>query len=450
MAALEVATRFDWDTFVKRYWNRRPVLFKCTGASPFTESDVFDAASGATQRYLERSYAVTSRPDVSFTVDRLKQLFLEPWLPQAADGSLDGYDARMAERLGARKYALIIASLHASGYGLWSRERAFFTELWKRVGLPLTGGITTLFHGNYEFSPVGVHLDRFTTFLFALRGRKRMRFWSKRPWREDVTTILEYKPYLKDSFVAEVEPGDILYWPSTYYHVGESAGDGVATSVNVGIPISEHRTVYSVDDLLRGMIDELSLADQEWSQTRLAPVKSTPLARNALTKDGVLPAKLPPALVEAVGAFRDMSHPREARGHIQATWLKRLTAGGFEPVPEPERARRLKDGDHVRADPRFPILFERDGASRWVCAANGHLLRGAGGGRAVEALFKTLGSGREAQVGDLLRPFRSGGKTARNVDVFAATREGMRTVLGKLHACRALSCEEKRSASSSS
>ncbi|WP_426752678.1 JmjC domain-containing protein [Myxococcus sp. Y35] len=438
MPSLELAKRFDWDTFVRRYWNQRPVLFKGTGASPFTPEDVFEAAAGATRRYLSRSYAADSRPDVAFTIDRLRQLHVRDWLPRTSDGSLDGYDARLAARLGERRYALIVSSLHASSFRLWSRERDFFSELWRRVGIPQTGAITTLFHGTYEHSPVGVHLDRFTTFLFALRGRKRMRFWRKRPWRADVSTILDYQPYLKSSFVAEVEPGDILYWPSTYYHVGESVGAGVASSVNVGIPITEHRTIYSVDDLLRGMIDETSLADQEWEQTRLARVAATPLVRGALTGVGVLSAALPRALTEAVEAFRDVSEPREARRHIQATWLERLTAGGFEPVPEPGRTRRLKDAHHVRADPRFPILFERDGTRRWLCAANGHALRGAGGGRAVDTFFQRLNSGRAMRVAALLRPFRVSHSTAHDPDVIAASREGMHSLLEKLHTFRAI------------
>ncbi|MFP2956852.1 JmjC domain-containing protein [Myxococcus sp. 1LA] len=438
MPALEIATRFDWDTFVRRYWNQRPVLFKGTQASPFTVEDVFDAAAGATQRYLSRSYAPTSRPDVTFTIDRLRQLRARPWLPQASDGSLDGYDARIASQLGERRYALIIATLHASGFPLWSRQRAFFSGLWQRVGMPVTGGITTLFHGTYEHSPVGVHLDRFTTFLFALRGHKRMRFWRKRPWREDVSTILDYQPYLASSFVAEVEPGDILYWPSTYYHVGESAGAGVASSVNVGIPITEHHTIYSVDDLLRGMLDETSLADQEWKQTRLASVSAPPLARGVLTKDGVLKSELPAALTEAVRAFRDVSHPKEAQRHIQATWLKRLTSGGFEPVPPPTRARRLNDAHRVQLDPSFPVVFERNSATRWLCSANGHALHGVGGGRAIEIFFRKLNSGTELIVKELLRPFKTRRTATLDSDVIAATREGMRGLLQKLHSFRVI------------
>ncbi|WP_255217467.1 hypothetical protein [Myxococcus sp. AM010] len=126
------------------------------------EADVFDAALGASRGAMEPPTALEARTDVQFTVNQGQPVQLGPWLPRDTDGSLDGYDTRLADALGTRRYALIISLLHAPGFGLWSRERAFFSELWRRVGLPLSGGITTLFHGNYEHSPVGVHLDRFS------------------------------------------------------------------------------------------------------------------------------------------------------------------------------------------------------------------------------------------------------------------------------------------------
>ncbi|WP_257447828.1 cupin domain-containing protein [Archangium lipolyticum] len=438
MPRIEISTTFDWDTFVRRYWNKRPVLYKGTSASPFEPGDVFDAATGAARSYLRSSHAPDSLPHLQFTIDRLQQVFLAPWLPRESDGSLEAYDARLAPRLGDRRYALIVTRLHASGFGLWARERAFFSELWRRVGIPMTGGITTLFHGNYEHSPVGVHLDRFTTFLFALHGRKRMRFWPKKPWKEPVSTILDYEPYLKDSFVAEVEPGDILYWPSSYYHVGESAGRGVATSVNVGIPISEHLSVYDVHDLLRGFGDE---------SASTGPAKgASPLARGVLSEEGILSSELPRALMESVGELRGLSRPREVRRQLRTTWLKRLSAAGFEPVPPPARGGRLKDEDRVRGDPRFPILLEPEGTEHWICSANGHALLGAGRVEAVARMFETLSSGREVPVGELLRSFRSRATGTSGADgTIPATREGMRRVLERLQAFRAL--DSRRAAS---
>lgn len=407
MPHIDVRTRFDWDTFTRRYWERRPVLYKGTGVAPFELADVFDAAAGA---------AGGSRSNIQFTVGRHQQLQLEPWLPRESDGSLAAYEARLARRLGARRYALIISSLHASGFRLWSQERTFFAELWRRIGIPLGGAITTLFHGNYEHSPVGVHLDRFTTFLFALQGRKRMRFWRKRPWSEPVSTVLDYAPYLKDSFVAEVEPGDILYWPASYYHVGESAGEGVATSVNVGIPRNEHKVSYSLDDLLRAAFDEAA-----------PPASSaSPLARGALAR-GPLSPELPLALRTAVSALRDVGRRRETPRHIQATWLKHLSAAGFQPVPAPARRRRLRDEERLRVDPRFPLLLEADGRRRWICSANGHVVRGEGSARAVARVVDTLNQGHEVRVGELLRPLRS-----------RETRTRVRHLLEALQGFRAL------------
>lgn len=425
MPRIDIARKFDWDTFVSRYWNRRPVLYRGTSASPFRAEDVFDAATGATRHYLRREVSLDSRPAVQFTLGRKQQLGLEPWLPREEDGSLEGYDTRLVPRLKDQRYALIIARLHASGFGLWSRERAFFSELWRRVGLPLSGGITTLFHGNYEHSPVGVHQDRFTTFLFALRGRKRMRFWPKKPWSAPVSTILDYAPYLEDSFVAEVGPGDILYWPASYYHVGESAGPEVATSVNVGIPLHEHLLSYDLQDLLPDAGGEGADEVPERHVSRRTGV--SPLARGVLSASGVLSPVLPPALQEAAGALRRRSRKQEVEERLQRVWLQRLSAAGFEPVPPPVRGGRLTDEASVRADPRFPILVEPRGTGQWLCAANGHVLTGEGRVEPVARMMDTLNTGDAVRVGSLLRPFRS-----------RDTRERMRRVLERLRGFRAL------------
>ncbi|MCP3097349.1 cupin [Myxococcus sp. K15C18031901] len=431
MPTIEVAHRFDWDVFVRRYWNRKPVLYRQPAEAPFTFEAIFEAATEASRPHLEDGSAPQARSDVTVTVEKMKQHVLAPWLPRAEDGGFDGYDARLAPLLDGRRYALILSRLHASAFGLWDQERDFFSGLWRRVGLPLTGGITTLFHGNYEHSPVGVHLDRFTTFLFALRGRKRMRFWKKRPWKEDVSTVLDYAPYLASSFAAEVEPGDILYWPSTYYHVGESVGAQVTTSLNIGIPITEHRPLYSVQDVMGA---GPSRARAPRPPRRPAPM----LTRGALTRDGRLSASLPAAFTEALSALRDASHPREARLNIQAAWLKRASAGGFEPVPPHAPAGRLGDEALVRVAPGVSILFEQRGPRDWSCAANGHVWHGSGGGKALARFFSMLNTGHEAQVGTLLEAFRAERKTRRDDTHLAATREGMRSVLEKLQACRAI------------
>ncbi|WP_426756599.1 JmjC domain-containing protein [Myxococcus sp. Y35] len=429
MARIDIQRRFDWDTFVTRYWNRRPVLYQATGVNPFRDADVFDAALGASRGAMAPPTTLEARTDVQFTIDKGQPVQLAPWLPRDTDGSLDGYDARLADTLGTRRYALIISLLHSHGFGLWSQERAFFSELWRRVGMPLSGAITTLFHGNYEHSPVGVHLDRFTTFLFGLRGRKRMRFWARRPWSMPVTTLVDYAPYLEKSFTAEVGPGDILYWPASYHHVGESAGEGVATSVNVGIPITGHQTRDDVEDLLSaGGADALRVRDA---------ARRRPLEPGVLD-GGVLPRELPVALRQAATTLREATRDARMHANIRTLWLNRLSAGGFEPSPPPARRRPLKDTDSLHGDKSFPILMEKTGTG-WCCSANGNALHVSGPRQPVDKVIKILNTAREVSVNELLRPFPSrGALPLRVLESLPATREGVRRMLEILLTFRAI------------
>jgi 50S ribosomal protein L16 3-hydroxylase len=330
-------TRFDWDELVARWWERRVVVFRGVGA-PFTLPDAFAAAVAAGRRQLGRTYDLAARGDVRFSIDGQSQAFLAPWVPVARDRDFTGYAARLAGALGDRCHALIISRFHSQAHAMWAAERAMFAPLWQRVGLPLTGAITTLFHGDYEATPTGVHRDRFTTLLFALAGRKRMRFWPVRPWTEPVTTMTRYDAYLATSFAVEVGPGDVLYWPSSYFHIGESAG-GMSTSVNVGIPIDQHRAAYVIDDLVPGTGDGADLSEAERRRDRLAP-RHGPLVRGALAGDPRwqrLAPRLPPPLAAALAELQRRTAPRTLAAHTRARWRAQQAAGGFEPVPAPGR-----------------------------------------------------------------------------------------------------------------
>jgi 50S ribosomal protein L16 3-hydroxylase len=388
MSHLVVANSFDWTTFVELYWDKQPVLFKGVHPAPFVESEVFAAAVSA-QRTADE---MTIPPKTQLTIERLQQTAPRGHLPADTDGSFDGYERRMTEQLAGLRYALVVNVFHAYHYPLWTREREFFADLWERVGLPLSGAITTLFHGTYEHSPVGVHKDRFATFMFGLRGLKRMRFWSRRPWQQQVTTILDYQEHIPSSFAAEVEPGDLLYWPSSYYHVGESAGTEPATSVNTGIPREEHTVAYELEELLVDL-DPAMLVDAGSTAARL-PAVTAPLLSPGASADGLLPPTLPPALDQAARIFRETA--RELHGRLTRVSLQRWTAGGFQPVPPSAPIRPLSNDTVVRGDDRFPVEFTDD-----MCAANGHAVSTDLPPPTVRSVLERLRSGQTVRVGDV-------------------------------------------------
>ncbi|WP_097972341.1 JmjC domain-containing protein [Streptomyces sp. gb14] len=374
---LTVEKSFDWDTFTERFWDRQPVLYKAVDAVPFTEPEVF------------RSAVLGSRPphplavpgNLQFLVRRRQQTRPHDYLPELSDGSFDGYEQRMADRLGGQRYALVVHRFHSFSHPLWDRAQRFYAGLWERVGQPTHSAGSTMFHGSYEHSPVGVHQDRFATFMFCVRGTKRMRFWAERPWSDPVHTVLDYQPYLASSFVAEVEPGDLLYWPSRYYHVGESTGDAPATSVNVGIPRREHRPYYEIKDLFRG--------------TR--PAASAPLFTPDAAPGGRLAAELPTALADAVDAFAARLDQDRFADRATELALRVRTAGGFWPTEPPAAPRPLDDDIPVRGcAPLLPAPGE--GPRRW--ATGGHVISGATTAEAL-AVLRRLDAGEAVRVGEL-------------------------------------------------
>ncbi|MFJ1676993.1 JmjC domain-containing protein [Streptomyces sp. NPDC088251] len=429
---------FDWPAFTEQHWDRNPVLYRSVAPSPFTEPDVFAAAAAACRTGGDP--AAAPPPNAGFTVERVQRTRPGPLLPRPADGSFDGYQGRLSTELAGRRHALVISGFHAFDFSLWAREREFFAGLWERVGLPLTGAITTLFHGTYEHSPVGVHKDRFATFMFGLKGRKRMRFWRHRPWQEPVSTVLDYARYRGSSFEAEVGPGDLLYWPSGYYHVGESAGSAPATSVNVGVPREEHRAGYELEDLLVDL-DPAGLTGRPSRGSRLAPVDA-PVLAPPLGPDGLLSPVLPEGLRRSADAFRQFGDPRLVGDRVTTVALRRWTAGGFEPVPGPAGPRRLADGAVVEADPRYPVRWAPLGTADTagtICAANGHDVATAAGPCDLLRLLDPLLSGKPVAVADLLAGFRPAGTDGPADAVrLPADREGMRRLLEKLESFRGL------------
>jgi hypothetical protein len=323
--AYDEVARFDWDQLVARWWQRRVVVFRGVGA-PFALPDAFAGAIAAARDQLARTYDLADRRDAQFSIDGQPQAFVAPWLPAAGDRDFAGYAARLAGALGDRRHALMISRFHGHAPAVAAAARATFAPLWQRIGLPLTGAITTLFHGDYEATPTGVHKDRFTTLLFALAGRKRMRFWPERPWTAPVSTVTDYDAYLATSFAIEVGPGDVLYWPSSYYHVGEAAG-GVSISVNIGVPIDDHRAAYVVDDLV---------ADAGAA----ARTRRSPLVRGALGPR--LPPRLPPPLAAALAELQRRTAPAARARRLRALWHDRRAAAGFPPAPAPARGTRRR------------------------------------------------------------------------------------------------------------
>lgn len=317
-APIAVEHGLDWDVFVEKYWDREPVLIKQPSPEPFTYREAFDAACAA---------STTSNPGVVLTVDGVVRDLDETILPRPEDGGFRAFADRMRDGHPDVAYSLVISGFHSYSVQQWRREQDFLRPLWERVGQPISGAITTLFHGPYRATPVGVHRDRFATFMYLIEGRKRMRFWREKPWTEDVSSVQHYEHLLDSSFVVEPEIGDLLYWPADYYHVGEGADEHDATSVNIGVPRVEHEIRYDVERLVVDLTTDTLMNIGPTSRIGMPPVQE-PLAVPPPAADGAVdevPAALRGAYEQLVSSVLSQ-RVHEASQHM---W----TAGGLEPMP---------------------------------------------------------------------------------------------------------------------
>lgn len=419
MTSIAVEDEFDWDRFVEHYWDRQPVLYRNVATPPFAEEEVFATAAAACQA----DEAALLPSHIQFVVDKRQELSVSQRLPLASDKNFASYAQRVKELVSDRRYALMVNGFHSFGFDMWARQRDFYQPLWQRIGLPLTTAITTLFHGDYEHSPVGVHRDRFTTFMYVLSGTKRMRMWPEQPWDHDATTVVDYDEFRPGSMAAEVGPGQLLYWPSTYFHVGETVSDVPATSVNVGVPIENHQARYELTELFVDATAD-TLIDATDQVRRALPAVDEAVMAPGPDQHGML-SSVPDLLPSARRRFEQQVAELAAGARPKAMSLARYTAAGFTMVPPQRTAEPPTDDQTVRHDSRFPILWADSGGRRWY-GANGHSVATNVSTDTHEAVIGPLLSGQPRRVGDLLSLL--GDEERDHARELLAALDGMRAV----------------------
>lgn len=170
-------------------------------------------------------------------------------LPTEDDRSLEAWFLRLEERVADA--ALVVNGVQALSGEAWRRALAWMTEIVdERTG----GGSLELFIGRYRRGPFGVHKDDQDVFTFVVSGKKRFRLW---PF-EELAARFGVPPSARDavhvlpglgalnlpdelratSIVLEGEPGDVMYWPASAWHVAENASteaNGGPLTVTLGL-----------------------------------------------------------------------------------------------------------------------------------------------------------------------------------------------------------------------
>lgn len=219
----------DWERFAQRTWEQSVVLYDMANTPELpslSESDLFNAVVGCVQDFLKghpqkvRLYVNNNELDLS--IPRHQQL-----LPQAIDFTFEGYHQRISVDEDLADYALIIADWHQFSRSSWEKILHAVQGLTQWVGMSNARMDTQIFIGNYKTTPFGVHQDPMTGFHFPVIGHKTMRFWPHQQvmTRPGLRGAQDYQAFIEGSTVCTAYPGQVMYWPSSEWHVAESRGD---------------------------------------------------------------------------------------------------------------------------------------------------------------------------------------------------------------------------------
>lgn len=417
-----VLSRSFWETFCELHLEKSPLVLKQPFASQFADSsDVFKGLVNASEQYREG----TRIPPIRFYVEHAwQQAEIGRLLVHEDDASVSGYAERITRELEGRQFGLIVNDYHAQDQVTWFRLRRFLLGLYELVGMPPNQCEVGVFFGNYDKTPFGLHKDPHSVFTFIVEGRKRILAWPDEVFRgrPKMHDTLEYEQFRDQATVLEGEPGDVLYWPSSHWHVAESTG-GLSLTISFSIDFSRYAPVHIFQGIVRMLQDRLM-------STNGQGVESLNLAARTQSADRIT------GLTEtAVESLNSVVNDPQLQRLLQIAWLNHVTGFGFNGVPSPLPPRTLLDEDIIQGDPDFPLMWLPIEDNEVICSANGHSFSITAHPNVAE-LFAVLNQGNPHIVKRLLREFAG---TARIDDVeYRLSRKEIRALLEKLCSLRAL------------
>jgi hypothetical protein len=405
-----------WANFAKTCWEKKPVVIKQPFSSLLaTPQEVFNALVQSANQYRAGDRSFETR---LYIEGLILAKSVGRHLPELADGSIEGYARRIARQFKERTFELIVGHLQAQDANLWLRLRDFFRPFYESIGSLAENPEAVVFLRNYKSTSRGIHQDTAGVFTFVIESAKRMIVWPAEAFsdQEDAVASLDSEPFLESAIILEGEPGDVIYWPSGYWHVGEATG-GISLSINIGLELN-----YKPLALASSYLSQIS------AEQLCAPVGETtyPFNPNHLQEAA---QSLPEAFRLTVQAFREASHSLELERSLQLSWLNRATGYGFLKVPPPLPFRRLDDRELVRGNANYPIVRIPWSEGRVAISANGHSFT-VTDSESLEALVVHLNTGDIYRVKGL-------------IEVCAGSRqsteaERLRSVIDKLYSLRAV------------
>jgi ribosomal protein L16 Arg81 hydroxylase len=436
-------TKTFWKQFVSKHWDRAPFVFKGLVPKDFVTSDqVLSAIVKASDANRAGDNSTRLRLFLEYETDEkhadqryapLQVLNPLPYLPLASDRTLKSYFDRLGRKFQGQRCGLVLNECSRWEPSYWARTRALFDGLFDCVGTPGGGTMPDLFIGNYRHTPFGVHKDEQHVFTLVASGRKRMALWpysyfsnrseipkgsENTPTNVSFRSAKEYAQAKRDALILEAGPGDLMYWPASYFHQAEPSPTLTAT-LAVGLQMEAvFPYEFELGKLLSG---------------RAPTLKLTP--KDLVGQFGARGISLP----KSVDRFLKMLRSRPFLSHLESSvlqkWFLFQTGAGFRAAPNPAAPKGLGEDEWIRLADGTSLVWMERSVSQLLISANGQMAETAAHPKLI-ALLKVLNQGKAHRVGALLKQFS--GKAERRNAVLVIDRGTVQSILELIETWRAI------------
>jgi ribosomal protein L16 Arg81 hydroxylase len=309
-----------WNTFVQEYWQKKPVVFK--GILPETllaGGDVIEIFGSFAAEQLAGPGALSKRRGGA------ARLFVEgrqigptemiKFLPQSEH--LGEYLKGVKANFGGARVGIILNDVELFSERAASVIRELVMPLISRVGIPMRNVESTIFAGDYDVTPFGIHKDECADVLtLVLSGKKRMLVWPEEYFEQHPERLEQLKfgneviaNFEQDAVVLEASPGDLMYWPGSAYHVATGLG-GVVATCGLGF---WHKA--SISEMVGEVLRELLASKLGSRDTAVGTWQPGP--------------GLPAELAASVGALRELAEGPDLQAALAKAWQARVDRLGF-------------------------------------------------------------------------------------------------------------------------
>ncbi|WP_392553344.1 cupin domain-containing protein [Orbus wheelerorum] len=234
----------DWETFLKDYWQKKPVILR-QAFLDFVDPITPDELAGLAAETEIESRIVSNKGG--------------KW--DAKYGPFEEYD-----HLGESNWSLLVQAVDH-----WHQEAATLVEPFKV--LPHWQFEDLMISYATPQGGVGPHIDNYDVFITQGMGKRRWRVGDRNPNYHQFSAhaallhVEAYEPIIDE----DLNPGDILYIPIGYPHDGVSLTESLSYSIGFRTPTSQELLTgfadYVLDNLPKGIFYQdpsLELSDKPY------------------------------------------------------------------------------------------------------------------------------------------------------------------------------------------